>query len=370
MADISTLLTPIRVGLADLLLDPNNPRFHDLEGQFGKTPEARFNEPGVQRATFERLKDRRFDVSSLRDTIKTIGFLSIDKIVVRRCRLPAGQPEKYLVLEGNRRVAALKWLIDLNDAGQEQLSEAQIQNFSDLEVLLLSEDANPNIGQWIIPGLRHVSGIKEWGAYQQAVAVKTLRESGLSPQEAAQSIGLSTKAANKLWRTFWALDQMRHDEEFEDSSKESLFSYFDELLKRPNLKDWFGWDDNERKFTNIERIREFYSWIVGAPEGEGEEERQQPKIGRAIDVRDLAMIVDEPLALGVLRGPNSNLEDALATFKSIHPEDWRSYVATTESLLTRLSPDSLRRLNEDDLRTLESLSNRVRQVIEDRRRLV
>jgi hypothetical protein len=370
MADISGLLSPLRVSIGDLLLDPNNPRFLDLEVQSGKTPEARFNEPGVQRTTFERLKDRRFDVSSLRDTIKTIGFLPIDKIVVRRCRFPEGQPEKYVVLEGNRRVAALKWLLDLNEAGQEQLSQEQIQNFSNLEVLLLSAEADNTVGQWIIPGLRHVSGIKEWGAYQQAIAVKTLRDSGMLPSEAAQSIGLSTKAANKLWRSYWALEQMRNDDEFSEGAKETLFSYFDELLKRPNLKAWFGWDDNAKQFTNTERIREFYMWIAGSPDEEGDEERQPPKIGRAIDVRDLAKIVGEPLALGVLRGANSTLEDALATFKSIHPEDWRSYVATTESLLTRLSPDSLRALSAEDLAALENLSLRLRRVIEDRQRLV
>jgi hypothetical protein len=46
-----------------------------------------------------------------------------------------------------------------------------------------------------------VSGIKEWGAYQKAKAVFELRESGMTPQAAAQSLGLSTRNANQLWRS-------------------------------------------------------------------------------------------------------------------------------------------------------------------------
>src|ERR1019366_7501037 len=36
---------------------------------------------------------------------------------------------------------------------------------------------------------------KEWGAYQKAKAVFELRESGLTAQAAAQSLGLNTRAA-------------------------------------------------------------------------------------------------------------------------------------------------------------------------------
>jgi len=368
MSQITAFLTPLRVNLEQLLLDPNNPRFLDLGGDFGNTQEARFNEPGVQESTFERLRDNRFGVASLKDTIKTIGFLPVDKIVVRRWMHQLNEPFTYVVLEGNRRVAALKWLIEQNREGLVQLSDAQIENFTKLEVLLLSQDADPNIGRWIIPGLRHVSGVKEWGAYQQALAVKTLRESGMTPQDAAQSIGLTTRAANKLWRSYWALEQMKNDEDYGESAQEKLFSYFDEILKRPSLRDWFGWDDAQKKFVNGERIREFYSWIIRIEDEDGEE--KEPKIDRAIDVRELERIVSEPRALAVLRGINGSLEDALTTAKSIHPEDWRSYVASTDSLLSALSPDSLRSLSAEDVSALEHLKNRIHQLIIDRTRLV
>jgi len=365
MQEIASLLTPSKLKLQDLLLDPNNPRFLDLGAQSGRTPDSRFNEPGVQRKALEQLKETRFDVASLRDTIKTIGFLPIDRIVVRRWQSADGRTTKYVVLEGNRRVAALNWLLELHEAGTEQLTPEQLENFTNLDVLVISDQADPRVGQWIVPGLRHVSGIKEWGAYQQAIAIKTLRESGMSPQEAAQSIGLSMRSANKLWRSFWALEQMRNDEEYGEMAQENLFSYFDELIKQPSLRAWFGWNDNERKFDQPEKIREFYGWITGGPDEEGE--GTERKIERAIDVRDLAKIITEPRALAILR--RSSLEDANATFKSIHPDDWRAYVANVDSMLAALSPDSLRRLSPEDMGSLVALQDRVQQVLRDRERL-
>ncbi|MDD5271771.1 MAG: ParB/Srx family N-terminal domain-containing protein [Methylovulum sp.] len=73
------------------------------------------------------MKDPVFGINELRDTIKTLGFLPMDRIVVRKWK---GMPEKYVVIEGNRRVTALKWLIALNDTGKETFTERQIANFT------------------------------------------------------------------------------------------------------------------------------------------------------------------------------------------------------------------------------------------------
>jgi hypothetical protein len=158
MPTISELMTPCNVHLNDLLLDPNNPRFAELGEPNDTVPENRFAEERVQRDTFERMKSGNFEVAELRDTIKTIGFLQMDRIVVRLWR---GNPDsiKYVVIEGNRRTAALKWLIELHETGRETFSAEQINNFTNLEVLLLDDIQAPDSAKWILPGLRHVSGI-------------------------------------------------------------------------------------------------------------------------------------------------------------------------------------------------------------------
>ena len=176
-SDIPSLLTPIEVKLEDVLLDPNNPRFAEL-GQGDETvPESRFAEPKVQQSAFDRMMNGRFDVAELRDTIKNLGFLPMDRIVVRRLKKP--NSDKFLVVEGNRRITALKSLLDLHAAGKESLSDAKLTNITQFQALLLNEDISDDKIRWILPGLRHVSGIKEWGPYQKARAVFQLRESGM-----------------------------------------------------------------------------------------------------------------------------------------------------------------------------------------------
>src|ERR1035438_2319985 len=84
-ADLPNLLAPIKVKLGELLLDPNNPRFSELGEELNSIPEGRFADDKVQANTFKTMKDTgAFDVAELRDTIKTIGFLPMDRIVVDR----------------------------------------------------------------------------------------------------------------------------------------------------------------------------------------------------------------------------------------------------------------------------------------------
>ncbi len=168
MPSLTSLLKPVQVNLVDLLLDPNNPRFAELGQKLDAVPEGRFAEEKVQQQTYERMKTPRFDVAELRDTIKNLGFLPMDRIVVRRWKGSDSASPKFVVVEGNRRIAALNWLIELQDSGRESFTSEQLNNFTQLEVLLLDDEAAPENSMLILPGLRHVSGIKEWGPYQKA----------------------------------------------------------------------------------------------------------------------------------------------------------------------------------------------------------
>lgn len=362
MSSLPDLLVRKAVNLNDILLDPNNPRFAEL-GEVVEVPEARFAELGVQREALERMKAGKFDVAELRDTIKTLGFLPMDRIVVRPWKGGKSGVNKFIVVEGNRRIAALKWLIDLNESGKETLSPEQIRNFTEIEALLLDDVRAPETVKWILPGLRHVSGIKEWGAYQKARTVHMLRESGSSPQEAAQSLGLSTRAANQLWRSFLALDQMGADEDFSEHVDPKLYSYFEEVFKRPNVKDWLGWSDAERRFTNQANLREFYGWMLGESNDEGE--LGEPKLPEAKSVRELGLIIDDISAMAVFRSAGGSLTRALARYEAEHPEDWKPIIKQAEIVLGALSPDTLRALNEDDLGQISNLKQRIESVQAD-----
>lgn len=366
MTTLSKFLSPIQLNLDQLLLDPNNPRFSELGEELNSIPETRFVEEKIQSSTKEKMKSSIFDVSELKDTIKTVGFLPMDRIVVRKWNGPTTeQQDRYVVIEGNRRVTALKWLIDLHDNGKETFSEEQLANFTSLDALILDDKIAPETATLILPGLRHVSGVKEWGAYQKAKAVHALRKAGLSPQEAAQSLGLSTRAANTSYRCFLALEQMRSDDEFGEFAAPRMYSYFEEAFKRPDVKLWLDWSDDVAKFINNENLKEFYGWIVPSSDEDG-----SPKLPEAKSVRDLGIIVKDEQALSVFRSPDGSLSRALAKYEVDHPEEWFPKVLAASNAVQGLTPDMLRKMNEQSIAALQELAAKISQALKDREALV
>ena len=263
---------------------------------------------------------------------------------------------------------ALRWLLELHDSGKETFSGEQLENFTSLQVLLLDDQIAPDNAKWILPGLRHVSGIKEWGAYQKARAVHTLREGGMHPQQVAQSLGLATRTANQLWRSYLALEQMGADEEYGEYAQPNLYSYFEEVFKRTNVRDWLGWSDEQRRFTNGPAIREFYGWMVGEPAEDGE--LGQRKLPEAKSVRELGSIIDDRTAMAVFRSSGGSLTKAQARFEAEHPQEWLPAVLDAERILGALSPDILRSLTPEQLAAVQALRGRVNQVLLDRDRLL
>lgn len=365
MDNLSSLLSPALIDLDDLLLDPNNPRFSELGEELNSVAESRFADPKVQASTFDKMRDQRFNVNELRDTIKTLGFLPMDRIVVRPWKLDS-QPAKYVVVEGNRRVTALRWLVQLHENGKETFSELRLKNLQRLECLVLDDKLAPPSATLVLPGLRHVSGIKEWGPYQKAKTVHALRKGGMSPQEAAQSLGLSTRTANNAYRCFIALESMKANEEFGEATDPRMYSYFEEIFKRPDVKTWLAWSDEAEQFTRTERVNEFYSWIVPS----GEDGGGPPKLPEAKNVRDLASIVLDENALSVLRGPDGTISRALARYQIDHPEDWYPKVMAATAALKMLTPDMLRKMDESTLMSLNDLKGQIEQALKDRTQLM
>lgn len=366
MPSFTDFLSPIELTLDQLLLDPNNPRFSELGEALNAIPEGRFAEEKIQGAAKEKMKSPVFDVSELKDTIKTVGFLPMDRIVVRKWRGKAADGvDRFVVIEGNRRVTALKWLLDLHDSGKETFTTQQLANFTNLNALLLDDSLAPDTATLILPGLRHVSGVKEWGAYQKAKAVHALRKAGLTPQEAAQSLGLSTRAANTSYRCFLALEQMGSDEEFGEFATPKMYSYFEEAFKRPDVKLWLNWSDESEQFSDEEHLKEFYGWMVPS---DGED--SSPKLPEAKSVRDLGVIIKDEQALNVFRSPEGTLSRALAKYEVDHPEDWFPKVVAATNAVQGLTPDILRKMNEPSLTALKDLAIKIDQALKDREALL
>ena len=128
--NIAKQLESIDVDLDNILLDPNNPRFAEIDSTDGKINESRYAEERIKENTYRKMK-QNFDVDVLANTIKELGFLPLDKIIVRKWNFA---DNKYVVIEGNRRIAALKSILEQHANGTLDLTQEQIDNYTKLNV--------------------------------------------------------------------------------------------------------------------------------------------------------------------------------------------------------------------------------------------
>jgi hypothetical protein len=251
-----------------MLLDPNNPRLLEapLGGGDSRIPDEIANDPQTQEQLAAQLR-RDEEVQSLVTRIKSMGFVSsFERIVVR----PAlGVDGKYIVLEGNRRVAAVQ-TIKSNRAQYLNLSDKVRKSIDAIQVVLYEGD-DPDVA-WQIQGFRNVGGgIKEWKPYQKArYIVDLLTRTGQGPGRVAELTGLQTAEVNRLIRSYFGYEQASHDEEWGGVLDVKDFAVFNEAIFRKRntpLAQWLGWDEATRGFTNDEHVTELLRLLKERPEG-------------------------------------------------------------------------------------------------------
>ena len=113
-----------KVNLDQLYLDPDNPRFGSARGISDK----RVLEDSVQNNAQKKIET--IGIADLLSSILRYGFVSTDPVVVRR--LGDG---KFVVVEGNRRVATLKKLFNSHKKGEVTLDKDILCSITDLVVL-------------------------------------------------------------------------------------------------------------------------------------------------------------------------------------------------------------------------------------------
>lgn len=343
MLDTSQNLRLQPINIDNLFLDPNNPRFLDFEEEIGTVPDGRIPEPGVQRRAFEKIS--RFDIRQLKDSIAEVGFLPMDRMVVR-----AIGNGNHVIVEGNRRLAAIKSLLEDHEAGRE-LPQELLEQLQPIEVWVLDTETELAArDQLLLAGLRHISGVKSWGPYQRAIALRALTEQMNGDITAAgKALGIGRTTARRLLQALKALEDLREDEEYGDFAKPSMFSYFEEVMKSPSLRDDFmGWDGDTWEFTNAENLHLFYSWIFP-------EEGQEPKIARGAEVRDLAKVVADPGALDEFRKPGVSLAQALSMTEEMRQQDWERPLRKAVEALNAIPIGVLERFSQEQKELLERI---------------
>src|SRR2546426_7407978 len=106
MVGLAGKFRPTPLKPQQLLLDPNNPRYQGDFEDFVFVPYDQIAQTRHQDRAMERLLEDRFGVKQLAESIAQVGYLPIDNLVVSPY-----QGDTYLVIEGNRRLAAIRLLL-------------------------------------------------------------------------------------------------------------------------------------------------------------------------------------------------------------------------------------------------------------------
>ena len=348
--------------LEQLLLDPNNYRFHE-DRDFVQAAERRFHESTVQDRTWKRLRDD--DITELKTSLYTNGFMPMEPLVVRGY---AHLPDRYLVVEGNRRLAALLWIQKDIDAGVEA-SHTIEDMLRHVPVVVVSHEEDDPAFFEALMGVRHISGTKEWGGYQRAKLVVTLRDKrNMETTEIADRVAMKTREVNRRYRAFKALEQMKESEDFGDYATPDLYPLFHEAVSVPLVRDWLGWDADTTRFTNEDELTHFYT-LVTPLDSEGQ--YQDPKIRGYSDVRQLKTILPNEEARSALLKKEIPFLEAVAIAKQEEiSRAWTIKVETAYDALQKLGFRELKTLSNENRTRLQKLSELALDIIASHDRLL
>jgi hypothetical protein len=339
------------VPIADIFLDPNNPRL--LTGDRVPVPDHRIVESEVQRRTMESLEDGPFDMGRMRASVERSGLLPIDRIVVRPID---GQEGKYVVVEGNRRIAGVKKVVELDRIGEVTLPADVKASLMAPPVLVLDnhDEHAARTDQWVIQGIRHVSGIKPWGAYQVAKTIEAMTgELGYSPEQAADALSINVGRVRRALRVLSALRQLSEDDDFGDQAKPNLFGYFDESIRSIKVRDWLGWNQASGTFDDDDHRAQFYSWITD--DDAFDEDPEHRRIPSPEGVRKLKQVLDSSDALDLLNTPGANIDAVAATLDLDQEPEWRPPVRRALIALEAIPIGTLEDLSAEDRDLIKDL---------------
>lgn len=347
-------LAPVSIPLNNLLLDPNNYRFRD-SSDFYPVPENKFHLEANQNRALSLLKADNVDLVR---SIKANGFLEVERVVVAKY----DETEQYYVIEGNRRIAALKQI-------QQELASAL---FSDpalaatIEAVpcLVAESAEEVPGfKESLMGIRHVGGIRQWGGYQRAQLIAELRNTHqLESTAVAERLGLSVHEVNRRYRAYSALRQLLDDDEYGDRGRPTMYPLFHEAVAIPTIRDWLGWNDATGAFDKVQEKEQFYGLITTSEDEEGV--KKEAKLSTYQDVRQLREILQNPQAKSYLLDPDAPFSQAIAAANQAEVQKkWRDEVKQASAAIQNITALEMLNMDNADKQLLSKLKSTIETLL-------
>lgn len=248
---MSELLAPklrkITVKYDHLVLDPNNPRF--TTRQEDRIDEENYLEHDLTGITRDKLFPSKKDYYKIDELVKSIkqnGWLPIDRIFVRKLH---GDDKRFVVLEGNRRVAAIREI--MKDSETKAALKTSLQRIEVMEVL--DEGTVEELQNKItyLLGVRHHGSLKKWTPFAQAHNIfnryrevskqtpETFRWEAKFGQEIADTLSIPFDEVQDRLKVYRVMVQLGNSPEVKNSSggmEDRYYSVCAEPILSPRKK--------------------------------------------------------------------------------------------------------------------------------------
>ena len=352
------------ISLKNLYLDPNNFRLIHEPDQMN-VPDEKIGDKDVASRTYRLiLGDKNSQIQDLVESFKANGYLPVDQIQVRKFA-----EGKFVVVEGNRRVATLKFLQSEYELKSINLGKLDPGIFSRIPIVTYP-DSDP-VHHLTLMALKHISGNKKWGEWNQAKLLETLRvKHGLTEDQVCKSVGISKQELRRSLRALGLVEQYINSD-YGDQFVESMFAIFREAVSLPTIKEWLGWNETSRKATHEINYELFFSFLSREEVKEDSEsdyagsyqKYHDAVITKRDDVRTLEKITQDANALAALR-ESRNLNEAYRSSKII-------FEAKIEEAIKAVTNDvdtlALLALTSEQAPSLDSSLYKLRDIVDKAR---
>lgn len=204
------------------------------------------------------------------------GFWSHEPLIV--VLEPLHRKKNMLVVvEGNRRLAALKYLRDTVEGTPPSRKWASLVENITIPSCLFDQvpyvlaDSRADVQAFL--GFRHVTGIKQWDSDEKAGFIAQLiDESGMNYDQVARKIGSTVPAVRRHYVAYQLLLQIENDvEDFPIEKAEHRFTVLYDALQKQGTQDYLKIDSNADpkaaknpvKKTKISQLECFSRWLYG-----------------------------------------------------------------------------------------------------------
>jgi ParB-like nuclease domain len=263
------------------------------------------------------------DVAELIQSISSNGYLDFEPLVV----LDEGTAKKprLIVIEGNRRVAAIKLLHDPELARELGVSVPELSKDvrdSLKKVSAIKVADRDEARQYI--GFKHINGPHKWDSFAKAKFAadwyRAERDSGTTLRDIARRLGDRHDTVLRLVQGMFVLEQAQKEGVFEIDDRYQkrpfAFSHLYTALTRPPYRDYLGLDPNWRQAEptpdpvpkkRTKQLGKVLQWLYGS-----EQDRVPPVVtSQNPHVKQLGEVLANPMARKKLES-GSDLREAYA----------------------------------------------------------